>query len=205
MCLGLLSCVQLCNPLDCSPPGSSVHGILQARILKWVAMPSSRRSSQPRDWIQVSCIAGGLFTDWATRDKRLINKTQLSAALIHPPPQVDPGGLRRLGRMTRSRLGLNECAFCQEEGHCRGNGLTALLWDARGAASSSPAPCEHLHADWWGPRASLAPDPPGFILLSPVGAWVTLKVAGRRTEFLVDTGAACSIQTRPAGLSNRDY
>ena len=39
------SCVQLCNPMDCSPPGSSVHGILQARILEWVAMPSSRGAS----------------------------------------------------------------------------------------------------------------------------------------------------------------
>ena len=39
----------LCDPVDCSPPGSSVHGILQARILEWVAMPSSRRSSRPRD------------------------------------------------------------------------------------------------------------------------------------------------------------
>ena len=38
-----------CDPMDCSPPGSSVHGILQARILEWVAMPSSRRSSWPRD------------------------------------------------------------------------------------------------------------------------------------------------------------
>ena len=39
------SCATLCNPMDCSPPGSSVHGILQARILEWVAMPSSRTSS----------------------------------------------------------------------------------------------------------------------------------------------------------------
>ena len=43
------SCLTLCDPMDCSPPGSSVHGILQARILEWVAMPSSRGSSQPRD------------------------------------------------------------------------------------------------------------------------------------------------------------
>ena len=41
------SCLTLCNPMGCSPPGSSVHEILQARILEWVAMPSSRRSSQP--------------------------------------------------------------------------------------------------------------------------------------------------------------
>ena len=43
------SCLTLCNPMNCSPPHSSVHGILQARILEWVAMPSSMGSSQPRD------------------------------------------------------------------------------------------------------------------------------------------------------------
>ena len=42
------SCLTLCDPLDCSPPGSSVHGILQARILEWIAMPFSRESSRPR-------------------------------------------------------------------------------------------------------------------------------------------------------------
>ena len=50
------------HPSDCSPPGSSVHGILQARILEWVAMPSSRASSQPRDRTRVSCTTGGCFT-----------------------------------------------------------------------------------------------------------------------------------------------
>ena len=50
LCLLALSCPTLCDPMDCSLPGSSVYGILQARILKWVAMPSSRGSSQPRDW-----------------------------------------------------------------------------------------------------------------------------------------------------------
>ena len=48
----------LCNPMDCYPPGFSVHGILQARIWEWVAIPFSRRSSQPRDRTQVSRIAG---------------------------------------------------------------------------------------------------------------------------------------------------
>ena len=52
----------LCDAMDCSPPDSSVHGILQARILKWVAMPSSRRSSQLRIWTQVSRFAGRFFT-----------------------------------------------------------------------------------------------------------------------------------------------
>ena len=51
------SCPTLCNPMDCSPPGFSVHGLLQARILEWVAMPFTRGSSQPRDWTQVSYIS----------------------------------------------------------------------------------------------------------------------------------------------------
>ena len=49
-------------------PGSSVHGILQARILEWVAVPFSRGSSQPRDWTQGSCTAGKFFTNWATKE-----------------------------------------------------------------------------------------------------------------------------------------
>ena len=56
-CYFLQSWAALCNPMDCSPPGSSVHGILQVRILEWVAMPSSRRSSQPRDRTQMSHVS----------------------------------------------------------------------------------------------------------------------------------------------------
>ena len=62
--------VQLfCDLMDCSPPGSSVHRILQARILEWVAMPSSRGSSRPRDQIRISvspALAGGSPTTSAT-------------------------------------------------------------------------------------------------------------------------------------------
>ena len=53
----LQSCQTVCDPLDWSPSGSSVHGILQARILEWVTMPSSRGSSWPRDWTRFSCIS----------------------------------------------------------------------------------------------------------------------------------------------------
>ena len=59
------SCPGLCNPMDCSPPGSSVHGIFQARILAWIAIFFSRGSSWPRDWTEslVSpALAGGFFT-----------------------------------------------------------------------------------------------------------------------------------------------
>ena len=52
----------LCDPMDCSPPGFSVHGILQARILEWAAMPSSRGSSQPRDGTRVPCTESEFFT-----------------------------------------------------------------------------------------------------------------------------------------------
>ena len=51
----------LCDPMDCSLPGSSVHGIFQARKLEWVAISFSRGSSQPRYWTQVSCIVGRCF------------------------------------------------------------------------------------------------------------------------------------------------
>ena len=56
------SCPTLCNHMGCSPPGSSVHGILQVRILEWVAFPFSRGSSQPRDQSQLSHTAGRFFT-----------------------------------------------------------------------------------------------------------------------------------------------
>ena len=62
-----LSCPTLCNPMDCSPPGSSVHGTLQARILEWVAISSSRGFSQPRDRTRVSCTGGQILyhcTTW---------------------------------------------------------------------------------------------------------------------------------------------
>ena len=61
------SCLTLCDPMDYSSLGSSVPGILQARILEWVAIPFSRGSSWPRDRTQVSRTAGGFFTIWATR------------------------------------------------------------------------------------------------------------------------------------------
>ena len=62
------SCPNLCDPMDCSVLGSSIHGIFQARILEWVAISFARRSFQPRDWTLVSCIVGRRFTVWATRE-----------------------------------------------------------------------------------------------------------------------------------------
>jgi len=80
----LQSCPTLCNPVNCSPPGSSVHGIFQPRMLEWVAMPFSTGSSQPRDRTQVSmsvALASRFFTTSATREtpyiKQITNKNLL--------------------------------------------------------------------------------------------------------------------------------
>ena len=72
VCSVVQSCPALCDPIDCSQPGSSVHGSLQARILEWVAIPFSRGLSPPRDPTHVSCITGWLFTIWATRKAHIV-------------------------------------------------------------------------------------------------------------------------------------
>ena len=71
LCLVAQLCPTLYDPMDWSPPGSSVKEILQARIPEWVTMPSSRGSSQPREWTQVSCIACKFFTIWATKESHI--------------------------------------------------------------------------------------------------------------------------------------
>ena len=76
----LQSYLSLCDSMNCSLPHSSVHGILQARILEWVAILFSRGSSRPRDWIWVSCITGRFSTVWATRE-------------VHKHSMVDPNNL----------------------------------------------------------------------------------------------------------------
>ena len=96
------SWLTLCNPMDSSLPGSSVHGILQGRILEWVAILFSRGSSWLRDWIWVSRIAGRLFTVWAIGEAlcvlwgyiislRIQNFRQLSYSHLHPSPPPPAG------------------------------------------------------------------------------------------------------------------
>ena len=66
-------CLTLSGPMDCSLPGSSIHGISQARVLQWVAISFSRGSSLPRDWTWVSSIVDRHFTVWATREIQFLN------------------------------------------------------------------------------------------------------------------------------------
>ena len=75
VCLSVYVCalshfnhVWLCDPVDHSPPGSTVHGIFWARILQWAVVSSSRESSRPRDQTRTSCIAGRFFITWAIKE-----------------------------------------------------------------------------------------------------------------------------------------
>ena len=83
------SCPTLCDPMDCSLPGSSLHGILQARVLEWVAISFSRGSSWPRDRTWVSRIPGRRFNLWATREALWLT-SMLVISSIQFSPQSCP-------------------------------------------------------------------------------------------------------------------
>ena len=89
-------CPTLWDPMDCSPPGSSVHGILQARILEWVAISSSRGSSRPRDWTLISCIAGDSspLSHWGCPQLLWIYLCNLNSSF--KPLLPYPGGTERV-------------------------------------------------------------------------------------------------------------
>ena len=84
------SCPTLCDPMDCSPPGSSVHGIFQAVVLEWIAISFSRGSSRPRDQTRLSCIVDRHFTVWATREV-LLPASKWGSYLLQS--QLGPEGL----------------------------------------------------------------------------------------------------------------
>ena len=75
------SCRTFCDPMDCSLPGSSAHGILQAKMLEWVAISFSRGSFYPSNRTHVSCIAGRFFTDWTRREALKVIIVQLCLIL----------------------------------------------------------------------------------------------------------------------------
>ena len=94
-------CLTLCDPTDYSPPGSPVHGILQARIVEWVAIPFSRGSSRPRDRTCVSCIADRFFTVWATREapRGASSAEHISKATLRSLSYQGPDRLHCLGHI----------------------------------------------------------------------------------------------------------
>ena len=86
LCICARSYLAPCNPVDCSPPGSSVHGVSQARILEWVAISSSRGSSQSNDGIRISCVSciGKRILDHYTTWKALNKGKQLPNVELGP-------------------------------------------------------------------------------------------------------------------------
>ena len=96
--------------MDCSLPGSSVFGVLQVRILEWVAISFSRGSAWLRDQTQVSCAAGRFFTNWATREVAYVSLLEIYAIAI------------RLSK----------------ESPCKGDGIEAALCSNKGSYGESP-------------------------------------------------------------------
>ena len=83
-------CPTLCNPVDYSPPGSSVHGILQARILEWVAISFSRGSSWPRNWTHVSCLLHWQAGSLLLAPPGMLKSTHESFKIFSPNPSLPP-------------------------------------------------------------------------------------------------------------------
>ena len=87
-------CPTICDPVDYSPPGSSVHGIFQARILEWVAISFSRRSSRPRDQTQISCVPfmgrwiPSHYTTWETLSPHIRNYRQFTENICYIPKEL---------------------------------------------------------------------------------------------------------------------
>ena len=96
-CLVAQLCPSLCNPKDCSPPGFSIHGILQARILKWVAISFSRGSSCPRDRTHISCLSRQTLSHWASREVQ---------AYMHSTDNNTPAGMSLLKRRSDTEMTL---------------------------------------------------------------------------------------------------
>ena len=91
-CCFTKSCPTLVTPMDCSPPGSSVHGISQARILEWVTISFSRGSPQPRDRTHISCLAGGYFTAETPKKTETETKVAQSCLTLCDPMDRSLGG-----------------------------------------------------------------------------------------------------------------
>ena len=158
--LDVQSCPTLCNPMDCSLPGSSVHGILQARILEWVATSFSRRSFRPRDQTLVSDRASRFFTICTTREVSRSYSVTSKASSPHPITERkcnssewespnSPWGWQSWEAyhhsMSVTVLLINSCSLeTSRTDHSSPTQDTAELWDL----STGPSRCLDAARDW---------------------------------------------------------
>ena len=128
VCISLSVVSDSCDPTDCSPPGSSVHGISQVRILEWVGISFSRGSSRPRDWTWVSCTVGGFFTIWATREAALKVLFYIQLPSLLRLTLRSLGNSHKAGITLSSYLGSSRCLMCiQQKAELRGNAFETLV------------------------------------------------------------------------------
>ena len=114
----LQSCLTLCDPMDCTLPGSSAHGILQARILKWVAIPFSRGSSQHRDpthFSHVSCIGRGVLLPPVPAGKPLLLCSFNFSIMYGRMKDIDSRGRFSGFKYTGSTYAINNCLIFRDQ------------------------------------------------------------------------------------------
>ena len=110
ICVCAQSYPTLHDPMDCSPPGSSLHGILQARIMEWAAISFSREPSRPKDQTRISCVScnGRFFTNWATREqsfiKQIFNHHLQYGRSIFLQSLASSGGHRKFSKIGQRRI-----------------------------------------------------------------------------------------------------
>ena len=121
-------CLTVCDSVNCGPPGSSVPGILQARILEWAAISFLRGTSRPRGQTWVSCIAGGYFADAATLKEALGSVSapplrEQRSSLVERESSLSPTDFRRATSFTLTLMG-KVYRFVPNEQHCLERGKT---------------------------------------------------------------------------------
>ena len=129
-----LSSVRLCYSMVCNPPGSSVQGISQARILEWVAISFSRGSSWPRDWTSVSPTAGRFFTVWGTRETlihnsvliQMVRQLKLLIMLSDLASWRHQGAEYRINQLVKARAGTGTHIFYCRRPNCLGTVLSVF-------------------------------------------------------------------------------
>ena len=122
-------CLTLWDSMDCSPLSSSVHGILQARVLEWVAISSCRGSSWPRDWPRVSCNAGIFFTIWATREAqdRMTKQWQQPQYFVQFSNSLVSGSAFHISRLSNGSKAQKELETTTTKGICVACGTNLLM------------------------------------------------------------------------------